>query len=87
MQYWERRLHHPGRHAHQLIAVEVSRKGVRYGTPRGGALLVYNPGRHTLIKSGIASEVEAERYARQRLEAATALSPSAKSLPVYWWKW
>lgn len=43
-----RRLHHAGRHAHQLIAVEVSRKGVRYGTPRGGALLVYNPGRNTL---------------------------------------
>jgi CHRD domain len=43
-----RRLHHAGRHAHRLIAVEVSRKGVRYGTPRGGATLAYNPSGHTL---------------------------------------
>ncbi len=43
-----RRLRHTGRHAHRLIAVEVSRKGVSYGPPQGGATLAYNPSRHTL---------------------------------------
>jgi len=40
-------LHFAGR-PHRLIAVEVGRGGVRYGTPHGRAILVYNGGRHTL---------------------------------------
>jgi Cu/Zn superoxide dismutase len=43
-----RRLSHPGRGHHRLIAVEVSSHGVGYGTPRGAATLSYNPGKHTL---------------------------------------
>jgi len=51
------------------------------------AMEAENPGRHTLVRSGLGSEVEAERYARQRLEAATALAPAAKTLPGYRGKW
>lgn len=40
-------LRHAGR-PHRLIAVEVGRRGVSYGTPQGGATLVYNGRRHTL---------------------------------------
>jgi hypothetical protein len=41
------RLPHPGRH-HRLIAVEVSPRGVSYGTPRGAARLSYDARKHTL---------------------------------------
>jgi CHRD domain len=34
--------------AHRLIAVEVSSRGVSYGTPRGRAAISYNARRHTL---------------------------------------
>lgn len=43
-----RRLLHPGRRPHRLIPVEVTRHGVSYGTPRGGATLAYSGSRHTL---------------------------------------
>ncbi len=42
------RLRHPGHRAHWLTAVEVTRRGVSYGTPHGRATLVYNRHRHTL---------------------------------------
>jgi hypothetical protein len=42
-----RRLRHPGG-PHRLIAVEVSPRGVSYGTPRGRATISYNSRRHTL---------------------------------------
>ncbi|HEY3906161.1 MAG TPA: CHRD domain-containing protein [Streptosporangiaceae bacterium] len=42
-----RRLPHSGRH-HRLIAVEVSRHGVSFGTPHGAARLSYNSRKHTL---------------------------------------
>ena len=51
------------------------------------AMEANSPGRHTLVKSGSTSEVEAERFARQRLEAATALAPAARLLPVHRGKW
>ena len=38
----------PGHRPHRLISVEVSRRGVSYGTPQGGAGLGYNSRRHTL---------------------------------------
>jgi hypothetical protein len=37
-----------GRRPHRLIAVEVTRRGVSYGTPHGSATLVYSGSRHTL---------------------------------------
>ena len=43
-----RRLPGAGRRPHRLIAVEVTRNGVSYGTPQGGATLVYSGSRHTL---------------------------------------
>lgn len=43
-----RRLLRAGRRPHRLISVEVTRKGVSYGTPQGGATLAYNGSRHTL---------------------------------------
>ena len=43
-----RRLSHPGRRPHRLIAVEVSPRGASYGTPRGRATISYNSRRHTL---------------------------------------
>ena len=38
----------PGRRPHRLISVEFSRRGVSYGTPEGGAAIVYSSRRHTL---------------------------------------
>jgi hypothetical protein len=58
-----RRLHHAGRHARHLISVEVSRNGVRYGTPRGGATLAYNPSRDTLTVTVHARDVTPGRHA------------------------
>ena len=43
-----KRLRHPGHHAHRLRAVEVTQRGISYGTPYGGATLVYHRHRHTL---------------------------------------
>ncbi len=43
-----RRLLRAGRRSHRLISVEVTRKGVSYGTPQGVATLVYSGRRHTL---------------------------------------
>jgi CHRD domain len=43
-----RRLSHPGRRPHRLIAVEVSPGGISYGTPRGRATISYNATRRTL---------------------------------------
>lgn len=42
-----RRLHHAG-HRQRLIAVEVSTRGLSFGTPRGAAKLSYNRRKHTL---------------------------------------
>ncbi len=52
-----RRLRYPGRATHRLIAVEVSRRGVRYGTPHGRATLAYNASRQTLTVTVHASGV------------------------------
>lgn len=41
------RLRHAGG-AHRLTAVEVTRRGTSYGTPRGHASISYQPGRRTL---------------------------------------
>ena len=43
-----RRLSRPGRSPHRLIAVEVSSRGISYGTPRGRATISYSASRHTL---------------------------------------
>jgi CHRD domain len=43
-----RQLRHPWAWPHRLTAVEVSSRGVSYGTPRGEAAVVYNARRHTL---------------------------------------
>jgi CHRD domain len=43
-----RQLRHPWAWPHRLTAVEVSPRGVSYGTPRGQAAVVYNARRHTL---------------------------------------
>ncbi len=43
-----RRLKHPGRWPHRLTAVEVSPRGISYGTPRGWAAIAYNAHRQTL---------------------------------------
>ena len=50
-------LRYPGRGTHRLIAVEVSRRGVRYGTPHGRATLAYNASRQTLTVTVHASGV------------------------------
>ena len=50
-----RRLSHPGRGPHRLIAVEVSPGGVSYGTPRGRATISYSRRRHTLTVTVSAS--------------------------------
>lgn len=42
------RLRYAGRRSHRLIPVEVSRRGVSYGTPHGGAALTYSARRRTL---------------------------------------
>ena len=52
-----RRLRHPGHRPHWLTAVEVTRRGISYGTPHGGATLVYNRHRHTLTVTVHASGV------------------------------
>ena len=52
-----RRLRHPGHRPHWLTAVEVTRRGISYGTPRGGATLVYSRHRHTLTVTVHASGV------------------------------
>jgi len=43
-----RRLRHPWAWPHRLTAVEVSSRGVSYGTPHGRAAVVYNAHHHTL---------------------------------------
>ena len=43
-----RRMSHPGRGPHRLIAVEVSPGGVSYGTPHGRAIISYDARRQTL---------------------------------------
>ena len=52
-----RRLSHPARWPHRLIAVEVSRRGIWYGMPRGRAVIAYNARRHTLTVTVSASGV------------------------------
>ena len=52
-----RPLRHPGRLPHWLTAVEVTRRGISYGTPHGGATLVYSRHRHTLTVTVHASGV------------------------------
>ncbi len=52
-----RRLGHPGRRPHRLIAVEVSAGGASFGTPRGRATLSYNAHRQTLTVTVSASGV------------------------------
>ena len=58
-----RRLLHPGRRPHRLISVEVTRKGVSYGTPQGGATVVYSGSRHTLTVTVHARGVAPGRHA------------------------
>jgi len=43
-----RRLNRPGTRSHRLISVEVSWRGISYGTPHGHATVSYNSKRHTL---------------------------------------
>ena len=50
-------LRDPGRRTHRLIAVEVSQRGVSYGTPRGRATVAYNASRQTLTVTVHASGV------------------------------
>ncbi len=52
-----RRLTHVSRRAHSLIPVEVSQRGISYGTPRGGAAITYNARRQTLTVTVSASGV------------------------------
>jgi hypothetical protein len=52
-----RRLSHPGRRPHRLIAVEASAGGASFGTPRGQAALSYNAHRQTLTVTVSASGV------------------------------
>ena len=54
---WTRRLARPGHHPHKLIAVEISRAGVSYGTPRGRATISYSAARQTLTVTVHASGV------------------------------
>ena len=58
-----RRLLRPGRRSHRLISVEVTRKGVSYGTPQGGATVVYSGRRHTLTVTVHARGVAPGRHA------------------------
>jgi hypothetical protein len=58
-----RRLLRPGRRSHRLISVEVTRKGVSYGTPHGGATVVYSGSRHTLTVTVHARGVAPGRHA------------------------
>jgi Cu/Zn superoxide dismutase len=58
-----RRLLRPGRRSHRLISVEVTRKGVSYGTPQGGATVVYSGSRHTLTVTVHARGVAPGRHA------------------------
>jgi hypothetical protein len=51
------RLSRPGGTAHRLTAVEVSRRGISYGTPRGRASISYQARRHTLTVTVSASGV------------------------------
>jgi len=51
------RLSHPYRGAHRLTAVEVSRRGISYGTPKGHASVSYQARRHTLTVTVSASGV------------------------------
>jgi hypothetical protein len=51
------RLSHPGRRSHRLIAVEVGRGGISFGTPQGRAAISYNAHRHTLTIAVSASGV------------------------------
>ena len=53
----------PGRQSHRLISVEVTRKGVSYGTPQGGATVVYSGSRHTLTVTVHARGVAPGRHA------------------------
>ncbi len=57
------RLRNPGRHWHRLTAVEVSTRGVRYGTPHGHATIVYNAKRRTLTATVSAGGVTPGRHA------------------------
>jgi len=52
-----RRLRHPGRGPHRLIAVEVSPGGISYGTPRGRATISYNARHRTLTVTVHASGI------------------------------
>jgi hypothetical protein len=52
-----RGLSHEPRRAHRLISVEVSQRGIRYGTPRGRATISYNASRQTLTVTVSASGV------------------------------
>ena len=56
-------LRDPGRRTHRLIAVEVSQRGISYGTPRGRATLAYNASRQTLTVTVHASGVTPGRHA------------------------
>jgi CHRD domain len=51
------RLSHPGGGAHRLTAVEVTRRGISYGTPKGRASISYQARRHTLTVTVSASGV------------------------------
>jgi Cu/Zn superoxide dismutase len=51
------RLVSPGSRPHRLISVEVSSRGVSYGTPRGAATISYNSRHHTLTVTVTASGV------------------------------
>lgn len=58
-----RRLLRPGRRSHRLISVEVTRNGLSYGTPQGGATVVYSGSRHTLTVTVHARGVAPGRHA------------------------
>jgi hypothetical protein len=58
-----RQLLRAGRRSHRLISVEVTRQGVSYGTPQGGATLVYSGSRHTLTVTVHARGVAPGRHA------------------------
>jgi Cu/Zn superoxide dismutase len=51
------RLSDPGRRPHRLVAVEVTPRGIPYGTPRGRATVSYSPRRHTLTVTVTASGI------------------------------
>jgi hypothetical protein len=56
-------LSRPGPQRHRLIAVELGRHGVRYGTPRGRAFISYSSRRHTLTVIVTASGIIPGRHA------------------------